>query len=54
MIIMKSEMSTGIEFEHTLDGVLFEKYEDSLVGQYFVDLDYFNIMLPLSPRRRHA
>ena len=40
MIIMKSEMFTGIEFEHTLDGVLFEKYEDSLVGQYFVDLDY--------------
>jgi|GEM_PF-5882385 len=40
MIIMKSEMFTGIEFEHTLDGILFEKYEDSLVGQYFVNLDY--------------
>ena len=33
-------MFTGIEFEHTLDGVLFEKYEQSLVGQYFVNLDY--------------
>ena len=40
MIIMKSEMFTGIEFEYTLDGVLFEKYEKSLVGKYFVNLDY--------------
>ncbi len=33
-------MFTGIEFEYTLDGVLFEKYEKSLVGKYFVNLDY--------------
>ena len=37
---MKSEMFTGIEFEYTLDGVLFEKYEKSLVGKYYVNLDY--------------
>lgn len=33
-------MFTGIEFEYTLDGVLFEKYEKSLVGKYYVNLDY--------------
>ena len=37
---MKSKMFTGIEFEHTLDGVLFEEYNPSLLGQYFVDVDY--------------
>ena len=37
---MKSEMFTGIEFEYTLDGVLFEKYEKTLVDKYYVNLDY--------------
>lgn len=39
---MKSEFFTGIEFEHTLDGVLFEKYDNSVLGKYLIDLDYLD------------
>lgn len=33
-------MFTGIDFEHTLDGVLFEKYDSFLSEVYIINLDY--------------
>lgn len=37
---MKSEMFTGIEFEYSLDRVLFEKYDSFLSEEYIINLDY--------------
>lgn len=37
---MKSDFFPGIEFEHTLDGVLFENYDQFLSEKYYVDGDY--------------
>lgn len=37
---MKSDFFPGIEFEHTLDGILFEKYDQFLSEKYCVDGDY--------------
>ena len=39
---MKSEFFTGIEFEHTLDGVLFEKYDQPVLGKYLINIDYLD------------
>lgn len=40
MIIMKSKLYPGINFEHTLDGVLCEEYDQFLSDKYYVNIPY--------------
>ncbi len=37
---MKSELYPGINFEHTLDGVLFVEYDQFLCDDYYVNIPY--------------
>ena len=42
---MKSELYPGIEFEHTLDGVLFDKYDQFFQKNMLLILSIYLIML---------
>ncbi len=37
---MKSKLYPGINFEHTLDGVLCEEYDQFLSDKYYVNIPY--------------
>ena len=40
MIYMQSDFFPGIEFEHTLDGILLKNYDEFLSEEYYVDSEY--------------